>query len=229
VNSLRELKNLTVLYAEDDTVLRRTTKKTLEMVVKKVYAVSNGSAALDVYENYSVNIVILDIYMKYTSGIEVAQKIRTKNDSIPIIIISASVATEDLLAACRLNLVEYIQKPLRFDSLLKVLRSAAKKLKMHGCMTTKVSKNLSYDYMGKTLVYADGSKVILSKSEIDIIELLLANRGQIVTYETLMESLHHDISDGALKTLVFRLRKKMKDDAVLGNLSKVGYFLQQYE
>lgn len=218
-----EFKNLSVLYAEDNTALREITEKTLQLVVGKVYSVADGVQALNIYKNNPIDIVILDIHMGSFSGIEVAKKIREENDKVPIVIVSGSIATEDLLAACKLNLIDYIHKPIEFNALVKVLYSAVDRLQSHGLLLAKINDSLSYDYFAKAFINSNGEKIALTKKEIHTMELLLSNRGQIIPYETFSEELNDVMTDGALKNIILRLRKKMGDDSSLINLSKIGY------
>ena len=225
MGKFKEFKNLCVLYAEDDETLRNTTTKTLELIVNVIYSVADGKEALEIFKNHSIDIVILDIYIKTLNGIEVAKQIRKQNDKVPIIVISGSIATQDLLAACKLNLIEYIHKPIEFSALLKVLNLAVERLKTQGLLSAKINDTVSYDYFSKSFIYKDGIKKTLTKNEIYVIEFLLSNRGQIIIYETFSQILNQGISDGALKNLIFRIRKKMGDDTNLCNLAKIGYTL----
>ena len=225
MSNYKEFKHLSVLYAEDDHTIREIIEQTLALVVNKVHSVSSGTEALQIYNQHPVDIVILDIYLGKVSGIDVAQQIRKLNDKIPIIIVSGSVATEDLLAACKLNLIEYIQKPIEFNSLMNALQDAVKKLQDNGMIFSKINENVSYDYLSKSFVYKNGTVKTLTRNEIKVVELLLGNRGQIIPYDIFFQTLDPDMSDGALKNLIFRIRKKMKDDHNLYNLSKIGYSL----
>lgn len=220
-----EFKNLSVLYAEDDVELRTITEQTLRLIVGNVFAVADGEEALSVFENNRIDILILDIYMGNVSGLEVARKIRESNDKVPIVIVSGSIATEDLLQACKLNLVEYIYKPIEFNVLIKVLYTAVDRLRAQGLLFAKISDNISYDYYAKAIVNQKGEKTLLTKNEINALELLIANRGQVVTYEMFSNLSDEEMSDGALKNLILRLRKKMVEDNNLRNLAKIGYML----
>jgi DNA-binding response OmpR family regulator len=220
-----EFKNLSVLYAEDDAELCEITTKTLQLVVGQVFAVTDGTKALSVYENNRIDIVILDIHMGSVSGIDVAKTIRKSNDKVPIVIVSGSIATQDLLEACKLNLIEYIHKPIEFNALIKVLYLAVDRLKSQGMLVAKINDSVSYDYFAKAFIHPDSGTSLLTKNEINAMELLLAHRGQVVTYETFSNVLEEEMSDGALKNLILRIRKKMGDDTNLRNLAKVGYML----
>lgn len=226
MSKYNEFKNLSVLYAEDDTELREITTKTLEMVVGKVHAVTDGIEALGIYDNNRIDIVILDIHMGSVSGIDVAKSIRKTNDKVPIVIVSGSIATQDLLEACKLNLIEYMQKPIEFNALIKVLYLAVDRLKSQGMMTVKINDTVSYDYFAKAFIHNEtNDTTALTKNEINTMELLLAHRGHVVPYETFSHVLEEEMSDGALKNLILRIRKKMGDDSNLRNLSKIGYKL----
>lgn len=224
MHDIRVFKNLSVLYAEDDSTLREITEKTLQILVGKVYSVWDGMEALSIYDNYPIDVVILDIYMGSISGIEVANKIRKNNPNTPIIIVSGSVQTEDLLAACKLNLVDYIQKPIEFNALINVLSAAIDQLQSKGLLLTKINDSVSYDYFAKSFI-KDGKNISLTKNEINAIELLLSRRGQVINYDTFFHILEEEMSDGALKNLILRIRKKMGDDSNIRNLSKIGYAL----
>lgn len=225
MTKMSEFKNLSVLYAEDDRELREITTKTLQMIVGKVFSVNDGDEALSIYEKNRIDIVILDIYMGSVSGIEVAKTIRISNEKIPIVIVSGSIATHDLLEACKLNLIEYIHKPIEFNALIKVLDSAVERLKSQGMLIGIINDTTSYDYFAKSFIHPNGEKTVLTKNEIDAIELLLSHRGQVVTYETFTHIFDEEMSNGALKNLILRIRKKMGDDTNLRNLAKIGYSL----
>jgi DNA-binding response OmpR family regulator len=224
MHNINVFKSLSVLYAEDDSTLREITEKTLQLLVGTVYSVSDGVEALSIYDNNHVDVVILDIYMGSFSGIEVAKRIRKNNHKIPIIILSGFTQTEDLLEACKLNLIDYIQKPIEFSSLINVLSTTIDQLQSNGLLLTKINDSVSYDYFAKSLVM-DGENISLTKNEINAMELLLSRRGQVITYDTFFHVFDEEMSDGALKNLILRIRKKMGDDSNIRNLSKVGYTL----
>lgn len=221
-----EFKELSVLYVEDDTYLREVTEENLEMIVGTVYAVATGTEALEVYENQRVNVLILDIYLGDTNGLELAKEIRKTNEKIPIIIISGSIDTEDLLAACQLNLIEYIKKPIEFNALIKVLTRAVERLNRNGLLFTKLDEHLYYDYFKKSFRHKDESLTLLTKKESKIMELLISYRGQTASYDKMFGEFEEQMSIGALKNLILRLRRKMGGSQdILCNISKVGYSL----
>lgn len=222
--NFQEFKNLSILYAEDDEVLRDITEKTLQLIAGKVYSAADGVSALALYDTHHVDIIILDIHMGKVGGIAVAEEIRKKNTHIPIVIVSGSIETDDLLSACKLNLVEYIRKPIEFKTMIDVLFTSLNRLKENGLLLAKISNTVVYDYLAKVFI-KDGAIISLTKNEINAIELLLSRRGQLIGYETFSHILDEEMSNGALKNLILRLRKKIGNDGSIRNLSKVGYTL----
>lgn len=221
-----EFKQLSILYVEDDTYLRETTHENLETIVGDIYSVATAKEALEIYKNKNINTIILDIYLEGTNGLDLAKEIREVDEKIPIIIISGSIETEDLLEACKLNLIEYIRKPMEFNELIKVLFYSVERLNKFGLLYTKIDGNISYDYFKKSLIYYDGTTTILTKKESKVLEILLLHRGQTTSYEKLFSGFGEPMSVGALKNLILRLRKKMgSSQEAICNISKVGYSL----
>lgn len=224
MRDLQRLKNLTILYAEDDDQLREITQKTLEMLAGKVYVARSGEEAMELYENNRIDIILLDIHMGAVSGITCAQKIRKINPKIPIVILSGSLETDDLLAACRLNLIDYLHKPIELNALFDVLFSSLEQLEANGMLQAYLNATTVYDFYSKQLLQ-NGTPVSLTKNEITALEFLISRRGQVVTYDMFSYIFDEVMSDGALKNLILRLRKKMGEEDNIRNLAKIGYTL----
>lgn len=224
MNNLDELKELTVLFADDDEIFLNATKKTLEMLFKRVFVATNGGEALNLYKEMHPNIIMLDIRMGSVGGLEVAGEIRKSNKHVPIFIISSYTETHELLEACRLNLVDYITKPFSFQTLIYAFTKCIAMLKAEGSLSKIINPTTYYNASSKTLI-KEGVPLSLTKNELIVLELLLTQRGKVVTYETLMHQLGDEISYSALQNLVLRLRKKLGENSI-HNLSKVGYTIK---
>ncbi len=224
MNDLDKLKELTVLFADDDEIFLNSTKKTLEMLFKRVFVASNGGEALSLYKEMHPNIIMLDIRMGSVGGLEVAGEIRKINKHVPIFIISSYTETHELLEACRLNLVDYITKPFSFQTLIHAFNKCIAMLKSEGSLSKIINPTTYYNASSKTLI-KEGAPLSLTKNELLVLELLLEQRSKVVTYETLMHRLGDEISYSALQNLVLRLRKKLGKNSI-HNLSKVGYTIK---
>ena len=117
------LNKLNILYAEDDDVLREQTVSFLERLVKKVYVAKNGQEAIDLYnnaldENIRIDVIISDINMPKVDGIKFLEFIREKDEEIPFIFTTAFSEESYLLNAIKLNVTDYVLKPLDIEDLL---------------------------------------------------------------------------------------------------------------
>lgn len=126
LHDLMELgKEFKVLYVEDDDSLRIETKKIIERIFGRVDVASNG---LDGYEAFQANdydLVITDIEMPFSNGIEMSRKIRMLSHETPIVVISAYTRTDYFIEAISLSVDHYLLKPIKMPQLVKTLYAAA--------------------------------------------------------------------------------------------------------
>jgi len=99
--------NLTLLYVEDDEIIRQNAVEYLSNYCQKVFWAKDGQEALLVYKDKKPNIIITDIEMPRLNGLEMAKRIRKKDKKTPIIIATAFTEKEYLLQAVELQLVKF--------------------------------------------------------------------------------------------------------------------------
>ena len=220
-----KLKNMTILYAEDEIGIRQNIADSLRYYVKDVYEANDGEEAYSVYKDKSPDIILSDIHMPNVNGIEFIKKVRKEDRNIPVVMITAYTDKEYLLEAVTLHMEKYIVKPLDLDDLFETLDQCVNILDSNNKISLDVDKNYIYDYDLKELKYIDNN-VILNKKEMIFLEVLISNQNRIVTYEELQEKVWADdvMTDSALRSLVRNLRKKLPTDLIF-NLSGVGYRL----
>jgi len=119
------LKELTVLYVENDKEITKHTVDILQLKVKKVLTASNGQEAITIYKKEKIDIIITDIQMPVMNGLTMVKKIRELNDEIPVIITSAFNETSFLKQAIDLHVDKYIIKPIDMSQLFAVLNRAS--------------------------------------------------------------------------------------------------------
>ena len=123
------LKNLTILYVEDDTEVRENISQSLAYFVKHIESASNGDEAFELYEKISPDIIITDIDMPGMNGLELAARVRECDSFIPIVVMTAYTTEEFLLDAVSLHLERYIVKPVSLAKLKDSLESCYERLK----------------------------------------------------------------------------------------------------
>lgn len=114
------LKNLTILYVEDDDIIRTEFTEALNRIFGKVMPAINGSEALSIYQEFSgknIDLIISDVDMPVMNGLTLLEKIRENDNKIPFIFTTAHSEVDFLLKAISLNISEYLIKPINTRAL----------------------------------------------------------------------------------------------------------------
>lgn len=220
--SLNDLKNLSVLYADDDDILRVSTANTLQTLFQDVYTAKDGAEAISVYESAkNIHIVMLDIKMGSISGLDVAKHIRAKDKHTQIFLVSSYTEVEDMLEAFELNVVNYIQKPFTFKKLKDTLISCLENMDNSNQLSIKLEDGIEYLPYKKELILKNNI-ITLSYSEIIILDYLIQHRGHMIGYSILADVLGSNTTEVALKNVISRLHKKIGKN-IIKNIPKIGY------
>lgn len=113
---------MNLLFIDDDEIIRDSYRNFLKIYFNKVYESSNSLNALDIYEKKEIDMILVDIGMKGMNGITFVQTIRRNDPDILILMLTGHDEKEYLLEAVRLNLFDYLIKPvdrLKFSSSIK--------------------------------------------------------------------------------------------------------------
>ena len=125
MSKFEKLKNLTVLYIEDEEDVREEVVDILTLKVGTLYVAINGEEGYEQYKQNHPDIIITDIKMPIMDGMQMISKIRSENLEIPIVITSAFNETEFFKTAIDLHVDKYIIKPIDIMQLFSVLNRAA--------------------------------------------------------------------------------------------------------
>ncbi|MCX8600415.1 MULTISPECIES: response regulator [unclassified Gilliamella] len=121
-----------VLIVEDDPMVAELNKKYLHMVpgFNLVANVVNGEQALHFIHDNHVDLILLDVFMPKLNGLELLQHIRISYPKIDIIMVTAACNTNDIQAALRLGVIDYIVKPFTFGRLRTALISYQERIRL---------------------------------------------------------------------------------------------------
>lgn len=110
--------NFKILLVEDDEALQFIVKDNLEQNGYEVEAAGDGKAALELFSKNSYDLIVLDVMLPKIDGFQVAEKIRSGNNHIPIIFLTARSMTEDKIKGLTIGGDDYIPKPFSMEELL---------------------------------------------------------------------------------------------------------------
>ena len=218
------LKSKTILYVEDDVELQEKNFSILSNFFKKILIASDGDEAYDIYlENQNtIDIIITDINMPNTNGIELCKHIREYQKGLPLVIISAYTNTDYLLDSIDLNILTYITKPFTTQKTLGLLD---KFLDFFELESYKIlGQEIELDYENSTLIIQKESIKLTIKEKI-FLKLLAEN--QTVRYDMMYEYMWDygkEPSADAVKSFIRKLKRKLPIE-LFKNQKGEGYYL----
>jgi len=225
---MNNLKNYTILYAEDDLNVQKNISEYLNRLFKEVIIASDGKEALELYNKYKPDGILLDVDMPYINGLELAKEIRAMDKKVSIIILTAYTEQNKLLKAAELKLVTYLIKPVDLTKFKEALALMSKEITEHSSDFEDLGDGYKW-HIGHKALYKNSDKISLSSKEYILLELLIKNRANSVSFATIMaevwaEEFEKEISFNSVKNLVSALRKKLPKNSIVSVYSQ-GYKL----
>lgn len=206
---------LRVLVVEDEVDFQALLRTTLTEAGYQVEVAQDGPSAVDVVQMSSPDLVVLDWVLPGMSGLQAARNIRRWSKA-PILMVTSKTAQEDLVAAFEAGVDDYLTKPFQTAELLARLHALARRRQV-AAEDDQHSLNvngLTIDY-GARRVWLAGRTVELTPTEYELLAHLAQHRGQVLTYQQLLEHLYGSRLERSRHDLfvhVSRLRKKIEAD-----------------
>ena len=217
------LKDLNVLYIDDDKVACENMNNTLNYFFKEVFIEHNGLNALDTYKKEKIHLLLVDYDMPLMNGAEFLEEVRVLNNTIPAVIISSYSDKEKLMKAIKLNLVSYLTKPLDFADLKNTLKECEDWMKKHNLLRIKLKDNSYYDMSSKALYQDEKLLTAFTNYESKIFEYLLRNKNQVIPFDNIFYILdNEEANKKSLTTIIYKINKKLPQP-LIKNIKEVGY------
>ena len=222
------LKQLDVLFISEVDSSYKKIENILRLFFKEVLHTNSLINANKIYEKSFPSILIIDINLKESSGLSFVKNLRKKNKSMPIIIITENKETDILIEAIKLNLIDYLLKPVDIYKLIHALNLSAKNILNSGEIKTIIKNDIIYNYVDKSITILD-KKQSLTKNESRLLELFLINKNKFVKNEDIIKQIWSDkeVSSSAFKSLINRLSNKIGKDTI-SNSFGIGYGIVNY-
>ncbi len=218
------LKNLTVLFVEDEESLLQLLVSALGKKFRKFEIAKDGLEGLQKAEEMKPDIIISDITMPRMDGLSMAEKIHVQMPHLPIVILSAYSDRDKLLHAIDAGITKYFIKPFDPDELLAYLCTLAQKLEY--AQQVRLMDPYTFDSKEKKLL-KDHKIVKLTTRELDLFAYLIKTPNHVISNDMIKEIIGKGktVSDESIRVFIRRLREKT-DKALIQNLPKQGYMLQ---
>jgi two-component system, OmpR family, response regulator RegX3 len=210
-----------VLVVEDEVSFADALTVGLEREGFRVTTVADGAEALRRFEREAPDLVLLDVMLPGVSGLDVCREIRSQS-AVPIIMVTAKGEELDTVLGLEIGADDYVTKPYRLRELVARMRSVLRRAEQRDeAIESPADRDGPLHVGDVTLdperheVTVRGTEVSLPLKEFELLELLLANAGRVLTRDTLIDRIWGSDYVGDTKTLdvhVKRLRSKVEDD-----------------
>ena len=211
------MSRIKILYAEDELFLGKIVKETLESRGFEVVMETNGAAVLDAFKREQPDICVLDVMMPDRNGFEVAEDIRTINDDVPIIFLTAKTQTEDLVRGFKTGGNDYIRKPFSMEELILRMENAlrVKKDNTNPITTDTITVGKYVFHLNRQVLVYQAEERKLSYRESELLKYLWQNRNNIIDRRDILQVIWGNDSffnSRNLDVYITKLRSYLKAD-----------------
>jgi two-component system response regulator MprA len=222
-----------VLVVDDDPQLREALTRALELDDYRVTTASNGVKALEAVGRQRPDVMVLDVMMPYVGGLDVCRTLRSKNDRLPILVLTARDEIGDRVAGLDAGADDYLTKPFALEELRARLRALLRRTATDEDDDTAVLtyEELELDPAAHT-ARRGGRAIDLTRTEFALLELLLRNAGRPLPRETIMDRVwgwESEPTSNSLEVFVGYLRRKTEAEGeprLIHTVRGVGYVLR---
>jgi len=220
----------TILVVEDDPQVREALTRALRYEGYTVDAVTDGGKALEAVADSPPDAIVLDVMMPFVDGLETCRRLRARGVAIPVLMLTALGEVADRVDGLDAGADDYMVKPFALEELLARVRALLRR--SSGDITESISADglvLSPATRGVT---RDGEGIELTKTEFDLLELLMRNAGRVVERDTIYSEIwgfDFETSSNSLDVYIGYLRRKTEEGdkpRLIQTVRGVGYVIR---
>jgi two-component system, OmpR family, response regulator MprA len=222
-----------VLIADDDRAIRESLQRALDLEGYDVVAVANGAEALEEARRVPPELLVLDLMMPVLDGLTVCRVMRAEKNRTPILMLTARTETADRVAGLDAGADDYLPKPFELDELLARIRALLRRARPSddaGGEAESVLQvaDLRLDPAARRVWRAD-RELELSKTEFELLELLMRNTGIVLDHSTIYDRIWgYDFGPDSknLSVYISYLRRKVEangESKLIQTVRGVGY------
>lgn len=210
------MEEIKILLVEDEKKIADTLSKGLKELDYHVETAYDGKIGLRLFESGSFNLVISDINLPGINGYDLLKTIRSRNQHVPIIMLTALSATDDKIEGFDAGADDYLVKPFEFKELVVRIRALLKRTMNQQLPTGNILKvaDLELNVDNKE-VTRSGKMISLTAKEFQLLEYFMRNRNRVVSRADIAErvwELDFDTKTNVIDVYVNFLRKKIDRD-----------------
>ncbi|MGL4176784.1 MAG: response regulator transcription factor, partial [Dermatophilaceae bacterium] len=222
----------TVLVVDDDADVRDSLARSLDYEGYAVLTAPDGRVALDVVGREHPDVVVLDVQMPVLDGLETCRRLRATGDDTPVILLTARTMLGDRVTGLDAGADDYLVKPFALEELLARVRAQRRRASGHRRPPELLEVgDLQLD-LGTREVHRSGTPISLTRTEFDLLALLMRHPRQVLTRAQLVRDIwgfDHDPASNSLEVYIGYLRRKTEIDGrprLVQTVRGVGYAIR---
>ncbi|MBU5590914.1 response regulator transcription factor [Clostridium sp. MSJ-4] len=205
-----------ILVVDDEEHIVELLKFNLEKSGYKVVIAMDGNAAIEIAKNELPKLILLDLMLPGKDGYDVCKEIRKDNITahIPIIMLTAKGEELDKILGLELGADDYITKPFSVRELIARVKAVLRRMNGQPIDISYNFGNINIDFQ-KHEISKNSKKVDLTLKEFELLEILIKNKGKVLTREVLLDKIWGYEYIGETRTVdvhIRHLRQKIEDD-----------------
>jgi two-component system, OmpR family, response regulator MprA len=218
-----------LLVVDDDTDVRDSLRLALGYAGYAVTTAANGTEALSSVAQSPVDLIILDVLMPMLNGLDTCRALRSRGDATPVLVLTARDAIDDRVAGLEAGADDYLVKPFALRELLARVNALLRRTRP--ARDVLGYADLTLDLTTHT-VMRSGVPVVLTRIEFSLLELLVRNAEQVLSYDVITDRVWgygEAPASNALQVFVALLRRKLESGGLqrlVHNVRGVGYVLR---
>jgi two-component system KDP operon response regulator KdpE len=203
--------SLRVLVIDDEPAIRRFLRTSLSAQNYSVLEAEDGETGLAMLQRNAIDVLVLDLGLPGVDGLEVLKTLRDGGSSIPVIVLSSRDDEKGKVTALDLGADDYVTKPFGMEELLARIRAAVRhRLQQEGEKPVFKSGDLAVDIV-RRIVTVRGEEVKLTPREYDLLRLLVAHAGKVLTHKFILREVWGSETDVQyLRIYIRTLRQKIE-------------------
>ncbi|MFB8169175.1 response regulator transcription factor [Kitasatospora purpeofusca] len=221
----------TVLVVEDDPGVRTTLDQLLRFEGYRVLTATDGQDALELLERHRPDLAVVDVVMPRLDGLALCRMLRRRGDRLPVLVLTARHQLGDRVAGLDAGADDYLAKPFATEELLARIRALLRRSTPPADSGVLACQDLALDTAARR-AHRGGRLLDLTKTEFDLLELLLRNQGAVLTRPQIYERIwgyDFDTDSRSLDVYIGYLRRKSEEGGeprLIHTVRNVGYLVR---
>lgn len=232
------MEKIRILVVEDEAPIQELLQFNLERNKYRVKVADSGEKALTLAAKFMPDLILLDIMLPGTDGLEVCKRLKAdaKTSNIPIIMLTALCEEADVVAGLELGADDYVTKPFSPRVLLARVKAALRRIDTEQPARNSKEQihihNISID-IARHQVAVDGADLSLTFTEFKVLQLLAGQPGRVFTRYQIVDAVHgedYPVTDRSVDVQIVGLRKKLGDAGqYIETVRGIGYRFKEEE